>query len=43
MVEALGVCDSKGARTAGAAEAHSAATDAKALTVTPPIVESYGA
>ena len=43
LVEALGVCNWDRARTAGAAEAHSAATDAKALTVAPPIAESYGA
>ena len=43
LVEALGVCNWERARTAGAAEAHSAATDAKALTVAPPIAESYGA
>ena len=43
LVEALGVCNWERARTAGTAEAHSAATDAKALTVAPPIAESYGA
>ena len=43
LVEALGVCNWESARTAGAAEAHSAASDAKSLTIAPPIRESYGA
>jgi hypothetical protein len=43
LVEALGVCTWESARTAGAAEAHMAASDAATLTVAPAIAESSGA
>jgi hypothetical protein len=43
LVEALGVCNWEAGRTAGAAEAHSAASEATTLTVAPPLAESTGA
>jgi hypothetical protein len=42
LVEALGVCNWESGRTAGAAEAHSAASDAR-LTIAPSVEESFGA